>query len=377
MRRSTACAIALCASSLSDQSAISAHAVCSRQKTILITGAAGFIGTNVVRACIEAGYCVVALDWYPEHYTFEPNIAHKITWITGDYGDTHLVKQLLKNNPVDIIIHLGAFIEVGRSVHDPLPFYENNLAKSIVLLKTALESGITKIVFASSAAVYGTPDQSILTEDCPVAPINPYGHTKYMFEQVLHDAEKAYGIVAVILRFFNVGGAVGVNGINVTRSAPTHLIPRVLGAAMTRTPLIVNGTDFPTPDGTCVRDYVHVADVAQAIVDAITYLKKSNPEPITCNIASGIGHSVLEVLECAQEVIKNDDKKILAILGDRRSGDPAQLIASIKNARQKLGWNPRQSNLSTIIGSAYYALTHTAITPTLTEPNSTQNKELS
>lgn len=377
MRQSTACVLALCASTLSDQQTLTAHMACARQKTVLITGAAGFVGINTVRACVEAGYCVVALDWYSEHPTFESTIAPHIQWITGDFGNPELIRSILQRYPVDIIVHLGAFIEVGRSVHDPLDFYENNLAKSIILLKTARELGITKIVFASSAAVYGTPEQTVLTEECPCAPINPYGHTKYMFEQILHDSEKAYGITAVILRFFNIGGAVGENGINTARSEPTHLIPRILGAAMTRTPLIVNGTDFPTPDGTCVRDYVHVADVAQSIVNAIFYLKSPHPEPVTCNIASGKGHSVLEVLACAQEVIKNDDKKILAILGERRPGDPAQLIASIENAQQKIGWTPRLSNLPAIIGSAYYAITHN---PTVTRPTEIavpQNKELS
>lgn len=316
-------------------------------KSILIAGGAGYIGSHIARLLSYQGYSIVILDSYLHNQSFNPDWA---TIYRADYGDEHVLHTIFTQHSIDTIIHCAALIEVGHSVTNPASFYEVNVAKGITLLKTMLQHGVKKIIFSSSAAVYGNPREVPIPESHPCNPINPYGRTKWIFEQILHDFESAYGLKHVILRYFNVAGAWPEEGLGEQHQPETHLIPLLLEAAIQKRPFTVFGTDYPTKDGTALRDYVHVRDVAHAHQLALRHLNAQLPSD-TFNIASSKGEaSIREVINKIEEICQIP---LTINYGPRRRGDPAILVADCSKAAAILQWKLRYSELPFIVASAW------------------------
>jgi UDP-glucose 4-epimerase len=321
---------------------------------VVVTGGAGYVGSVSVERLVAAGHDVVILDNLSTgHSAAVPDGARLVQ---GSYTDRQTIAGLLGDAQIEAILHCAARSLVGESIADPGRYFEENVAGGIALLEAARQAGVRRVVFSSTAAVYGVPDSMPILEDAPLKPINPYGETKRAFEAALSWYGVAYGFRAVSLRYFNVAGASQANGE--VHRPETHLIPILLAAIETDRPMTVYGDDYPTPDGTCIRDYIHVEDLADAHLSALEATAaddpRTDPRPdrglVVCNLGSGSGFSVREVLAAAERVV---GRPIPRVIGERRAGDPAALVASSDRARELLGWSARRSSLEEMIGSAW------------------------
>ncbi|MFL5770093.1 MAG: UDP-glucose 4-epimerase GalE [Chloroflexota bacterium] len=317
---------------------------------VLVTGGAGYVGSVSVEALLAAGHEVVVLDDLSTgHRSAVPPDARLEV---GTYADRDVVATLLEHARIDAILHCAARSLVGESVADPGRYYRDNVAGGVALLEAARTSGVGRLVFSSSAAVYGVPNQTPIPEELPPRPINTYGETKRTFEAAMAAYGGAYGLRSASLRYFNVAGA--TDRLGEDHDPETHLVPNVLSAAAgTGAALTLFGDDYPTPDGTCVRDYIDVADLADAHIRALEATDPSDSrtnEPLVCNLGSGGGFSVREVITAAERVV---GVPIPFTVGPRRPGDPAVLVADIARADAVLGWRPNRSSLESMIGSAW------------------------
>jgi UDP-glucose 4-epimerase len=315
--------------------------------TILVTGGAGYIGSHMVHELVDAGETVVVLDNLVTGFDWA--VAEGVPLIVGDTGDQPLVASIIAEHGIDAIIHFAASVVVPDSVADPLGYYRNNTVNSRALIETAIRSGVRHFIFSSTAAVYGNPEHVPVPEDAPAMPMSPYGSSKLMTETMLRDAGHAHGLGYVILRYFNVAGAdPRLRTGQSTRNA-THLIKVATEAAVgLREKIEVFGTDYPTSDGTGIRDYIHVTDLARAHSDALRHLRAGGGS-LTLNCGYGHGFSVLEVIEAVKRVSGVDFRVDLI---SRRPGDPAQVVAAAERVRTLLGWRPQLDDLSTIVAHA-------------------------
>lgn len=318
--------------------------------TILVTGGAGYIGSHAVLALQQAGYEVVILDnlVYGHRDLVETVLQAKL--IEGDTNDRPLLDQLFATYDIAAVMHFAAYAYVGESVSDPAKYYRNNVIGTLTLLEAMLAANLKKFVFSSTCATYGVPKVVPIPEDHPQAPINPYGATKLMVERILADFDVAHQFKSVCFRYFNAAGADPEGRLGEDHEPETHLIPLVLQAALgKRDSISVFGTDYPTPDGTCIRDYIHVTDLASAHVLGVEYLLKGGDSQLF-NLGNGSGFSVKEVIETAQQVT---GRKITVVEQDRRPGDPPALTGSSEKARTVLGWQPQYADLKEIIQHAW------------------------
>ncbi len=313
---------------------------------ILVTGAAGYIGSILSEILIDGDYKVIAFDNLSKGH--RAAVSDKAVFIHADVGDYQAVRNIFKSYDIEAVIHLAADTEVETSFKDPVRFFRNNVACGINLVQCMLEHQVKKLIFSSSAAVYGEPAHVPVSENTPVLPINPYGESKLMFEKFLYWCSQAAGLSSVCLRYFNVAGASELRGEN--HQPPSTLIAVVISvAAGKRDYLPIYGNDYATPDGTCIRDYIHVLDIAEAHVRALKYLG-SQKGCFIFNVGNGAGYSVKEVVESARKITgKPIDVKILP----RRPGDPANVIADSHKAQSELKWKPGHPDLDSIIGSAW------------------------
>jgi len=311
--------------------------------TIMVTGGAGYIGSHMVHALIGAGERVVVLDNLSTG--FEWAVPKGATLVVGDTGDQALAARIIAEHRVDAIIHFAASIVVPDSVADPLGYYRNNTANSRSMIECAVKGGVKQFIFSSTAAVYGNPDRVPVGEDDPLRPMSPYGSSKLMTEMMLRDASAAHGLAHVILRYFNVAGADPELRTGQSTKGATHLIKVAVETALGLRPRMqVFGTDYPTPDGTCVRDYIHVCDLVRAHSDALAYLRRVGAST-TLNCGYGRGFSVLEVIDTVKRVSGADFRVEMA---GQRAGDPAQIVAKSDRIRALLGWQPQFDDLATI-----------------------------
>jgi UDP-glucose 4-epimerase len=324
---------------------------------ILVTGGAGYVGSVSVEALMAAGHDVVVLDNMSTGHRSADLAGAKL--VEGSYGDAGLVASLLRDRRIDAVLHCGARSLIAESMRDPALYFQENVAGGIALLDTMRDSGVERLVISSTAAVYGIPDQTPIPEDAPLRPINVYGATKRALEDAAASFSRAYGLRVVSLRYFNVAGASARNGEQ--HDPETHLIPNVLAAAAGGPPVPLFGTDYDTPDGTTIRDYVHVLDLADAhriALDATSPDDARTSEPLFLNVGSGSGYSVRQVLHAAERVI---GRSVPHGYADRRAGDPPILVAAIDRAREVLGWEPVRSTLEEMIGSAWAWRTSRAV----------------
>ena len=318
--------------------------------TILVTGGAGYIGSHTVLALKQAGYDVVILDNLVYGHQDLVEKVLQVELVVGDTGDRPLLDRLFQTHDIAAVMHFSAYAYVGESVSDPAKYYRNNVVGTLTLLEAMLAASIKKFVFSSTCATYGVPSVIPIPEDHPQNPINPYGATKLMVERILSDFSVAYNFNSVRFRYFNAAGADPHGKLGEDHNPETHLIPLVLMTALgKRESISVFGTDYPTPDGTCVRDYIHVSDLAQAHVLGLEYLLKDG-ESAVFNLGNGHGFSVKEVIETAEMVT---GKQIKVVECDRRPGDPPALIGSGEKAREILGWHPQYSSLKDILTHAW------------------------
>lgn len=315
--------------------------------SILVTGGAGYIGSHMVLELIDAGHTVVVLDNLSTGYRWA--VPDSVPLVIGDVGDAEVAKSVIRNHGIEAIIHFAGSIVVPDSVADPLGYYLNNTVKSRSLIQSAVETGVRNFIFSSTAAVYGNPKENPVTEEATPAPMSPYGSSKLMTEIMLADASRAHDFRYVALRYFNVAGAdpQGRSGQSTPRA--THLIKVACETALgKRTHMEVFGTDYPTPDGTCIRDYIHVKDLARAHVVALDYLRGGGPSDVF-NCGYSQGFSVFEVIDAVKRVSKVE---LDARLSPRRAGDPAAIVAGSAKIRSRLGWVPEHDNLDTIVAQA-------------------------
>jgi len=317
-------------------------------KRVLVAGGAGYIGAHVTQALLDAGHFPVVLDaLYTGHRDLVPP---GVPFVEGDIGDRALLKQCLSGQTFDVLMHFAAFSQVAESVGFPLRYYDNNVGRTAVLLDEALMHGIRDVVFSSTAAVYAEPVGERIAEDDPLAPGNPYGSTKLAVERMLVDCEHAHGLRHVSFRYFNAAGADLLARRGERHLPETHLIPLVLQAATGRREAVsIFGDDYPTADGTCIRDYVHVADLAQAHLLGLDALDAGAPSRVF-NLGNDRGFSVREVIEVARAVT---GQSIDVRIASRRPGDAPVLVADSARARLELGWTPRYTTPEVIIGSAW------------------------
>ncbi|WP_293868362.1 UDP-glucose 4-epimerase GalE [uncultured Alsobacter sp.] len=314
---------------------------------VLVTGGAGYIGSHTVLALTDRGEKVVVLDNMSTG--FSSAVPTTVPLVVGDMGDEALVKATVAEHGIDAIIHFAAKIVVPESVSDPLGYYLNNTVKSRALIAAAVESGVKHIIFSSTAAVYGEPDVERVAEETPTDPVSPYGRSKLMTEWMLRDASRAHPLGYVVLRYFNVAGADPKGRTGQSTPRATHLIKVACQTALGQRPYLeVFGTDFPTPDGSCLRDYIHVSDLARAHVQALDHLRGGG-ENLTLNCGYGQGYSVLDVVETVKKVSGVDFEVRMA---PRRAGDPASIVATGEKVRATLGWTPELDDLSTIVAHA-------------------------
>jgi UDP-arabinose 4-epimerase len=317
-------------------------------KAVLVTGGAGYVGSHACKALRAAGYAPVVYDNLSTGHDWA------VQWgplVKGDLLDrVHLAACLARYRPV-AVLHFAAKALVAESLANPMSYYANNVGGTLCLLELLCESGAPPVVFSSTCATYGVPQQVPIPEDHPQAPINPYGATKLMIERMLADLEPAQGLRSVALRYFNAAGADPEAEIGEVHDPEPHLIPNVLAVALGRqAEVTIHGTDYATPDGTCIRDYIHVTDLAEAHIRALGYLLDGGAS-LALNLGSGEGASVREVIDAALRVT---GRKIPVSLGARRPGDPDRLVAAAGRARKVLGWRPERSDLPTLIADAWH-----------------------
>ncbi|MBN2436823.1 MAG: UDP-glucose 4-epimerase GalE [Spirochaetes bacterium] len=316
-------------------------------KTVLVTGGAGYIGCNVVRSLASKGYTPVVYDNLSGGFR---DFVSDFELIIGDIGNYDLVCETLKSYSIDCVMNFASFIAVGESCNYPLKYYDNNASKTITLLKAMTDCGVNKFIFSSTAAVYGTPLEVPITENSPLKPESPYGRTKLMVENILSDLSRSQDFRYMALRYFNAAGAVPDGTIGESHIPETHLIPLVLRAALDPDYVItIFGEDYPTKDGTCIRDYIHVTDLADAHVLALEKLFDGSESSIY-NLGNGTGFSVKEVIDSAKKITGKD---FSIKSGPRRDGDPAILVASSDKAHSELGWVPQYPDIDNIVSSAW------------------------
>ncbi len=316
---------------------------------VLVTGGAGYIGSHTVRQLVKQGAEVTVLD--NMEFGHRAAIVDKeVTLVKGDLGDPTVVYPLLMNGKFDAVVHFAAYIQVGESVTEPLKYYENNIAKPLTLIRAMMLAGTKKFVFSSTCATYGVPTQVPIPETEKQDPINPYGSSKHMLEKVLKDCDHAYGLKSVFLRYFNASGSSEDGAIGEDHEPESHLIPVILQAIKgERDGITVFGTDYDTPDGTCIRDYIHVDDLADAHLRALDYLIKGG-ETNWFNLGTGKGLSVKQIIDAAEKVT---GMKAPVTYGPRREGDPARLIADARKAADVLGWIPKHQDAQYIVETAW------------------------
>ena len=313
--------------------------------SVLVTGGAGYIGSVVTEHLLKQGYSVTVLDKLQQGH--KEAVLSPAEFVPGDVCDAETLKHIFRNFKIDAVIHMAADTLVGQSMTDPKRYFHNNLVGGISLLNSMLEHNVNKIIFSSTASVYGEPQNTPIDEDHPKVPINSYGQSKLMFETVLDWYRRAYEIKCMSFRYFCAAGATEQLGED--HHPETHLIPNVLKAALNKdNTLTVFGIDYPTKDGSCIRDFIHVADVAQAHLLALEKLDSLSGK--VYNLGNGEGYSVLEVIKVSEKIVGD---KITVKYGPRRPGDPVTLIASSKRAAEELGWKPEYPELESIVGSAW------------------------
>ncbi|MFC1741099.1 UDP-glucose 4-epimerase GalE [Nanoarchaeota archaeon] len=312
---------------------------------ILVTGGAGYIGSNCAHKLVKAGYDVLVYDNLV--YGHKKALPETATFIEGDLSDIKKLEVVFKEHKIDAVMHFAAYTYVGESVENPRKYFQNNYMNGFNLLNVMLDHGVKNIIFSSTCAIFGQPEKVPITEDLPKAPINPYGLAKLMFENTLSWYDQAYGLKSICLRYFNAAGA--DFNIGEDHDPETHLIPLVLQVALgKRQNIKIFGTDYPTKDGTCVRDYIHISDLSEAHILALRKLLDKGVSE-SYNLGSGEGNSVKELIEVAREVTGHT---IPAVESGRRAGDPAVLIGDSTRIKKELGWNPK-NDLKSIIKSAW------------------------
>ncbi|MFN6470526.1 MAG: UDP-glucose 4-epimerase GalE [Nostoc sp. SerVER01] len=322
----------------------------SRKPTILVTGGAGYIGSHTVLALKQAGYNVIILDNLVYGHRDLVEKVLQVELIVGDTGDRLLLDRLFKTHDIAAVMHFSAYAYVGESVSDPAKYYRNNVLGTLTLLEAMLTASVKKFVFSSTCATYGVPEFVPIPETHPQNPINPYGATKLMVERILADFDVAYGFKSVRFRYFNAAGANPNGLLGEDHDPETHLIPLVLLTALgKRESISIFGTDYPTPDGTCIRDYIHVNDLADAHILGLEYLLKGGDSEVF-NLGNGSGFSVREVIAAAEAVT---GVSISVEERSRRPGDPPNLIGTSEKARTILGWHPQYSSIKDIVAHAW------------------------
>lgn len=315
---------------------------------ILVLGGAGYIGSHAVDQLVQVGKKVVVVDNLLTGH--KASIHPKASFYKGDIRNKEFLSQVFENERIDGVLHFAASSLVGESVENPLKYFNNNIYGTQVVLEVMQEQGVKNIIFSSTAAVYGEPKLMPITEKTPTNPKNPYGESKLMMEKMMHWCEQAYGIHYVALRYFNVAGAKLDSTIGEDHAPETHLVPLILQTALgQRKEIVVFGEDYDTQDGSCVRDYVHVVDLIQAHLLALEYLEQGN-ESTVFNLGSNQGFSVKEMIHAARKIT---GKEIPTRVGPRRQGDPSMLVASPNKAYQILGWQPKHTDVETIITTAW------------------------
>jgi len=316
-------------------------------RRILVTGGAGYIGSHTVRLLLQQGYDVAVVDDLSRGYRhnvppgrlFQLNIA-----------ETNALTELMRQTACEAVIHFAAFAAVGESMREPERYFANNVAGSLSLLTAMLRAGVRHVVFSSTAAVYGNPHATPILETFPIHPVNPYGESKVMVETMLRWFDQVHHVTSISLRYFNASGADPEGLLGEEHEPETHLIPLVLAAVITGQPVTIFGSDYDTPDGTCIRDYIHVDDLAQAHILALEHLLAGGASD-QFNVGTGTGHSVLEMIHAVEEVT---GKKVPYVIGPRREGDPATLVAASTKLRNNLGWSPKYTALRTIVEHAWH-----------------------
>jgi UDP-glucose 4-epimerase len=314
---------------------------------VLITGGAGYIGSHVVKRLLEKGMETIVLD---NMQTGHREAVVGGTCIQGDIGDERILQEIFAGHEIDSVIHMAADSLVGDSTRAPLKYFNNNVNKGLKLLDEMLEHKVNKMVFSSSAAVYGNPPRVPIQEDSPALPINPYGETKLIFEKILESCKGAHGLQYISLRYFNAAGADPDGLIGEDHHPETHLIPNVLRALLEKSAKVsIFGTDYDTPDGTCIRDYIHIVDIAEAHILALEALHAGEGGEVF-NLGNGNGFSVRQIIQVACQVT---GRTIPVVESQRRPGDPPILVASSEKIRKRLGWAPRYGTLEEIIDTAW------------------------
>lgn len=314
---------------------------------ILVVGGAGYIGSHMVKMLLGAGYEVITLDNLSSGHR---DAVLGGEFVQGDLADTDCLDQLFKKYQPEAVMHFASYIQVGESVRKPDIYYRNNVTNTLNLLDAMHNHGVNKFIFSSTAAVFGEPDYVPIDEAHPNRPLNPYGRSKWMIEQVLADYDKAFDFKSVCLRYFNAAGADPEGQLGERHDPETHLIPLILQAASGRRANIqVFGRDYDTPDGTCIRDYIHIVDLCSAHLLALEHLNAGGASE-RFNLGNGAGFSVQEVISAVESV---SGKTVVVVNGDRRAGDPARLVADASRARAILGWTPKFTDLNTIVSHAW------------------------
>jgi len=314
--------------------------------TILVTGGAGYIGSHTCYFLEKHGHSVMVADNLSRGH--REAVAEKRLRII-DTRDTGKLEQLLKDERVDAVIHFAAYISVGESTQFPELYFDNNVSGSLSLFEAMLRAGVTRLVFSSTAAAYGIPQRVPITEDEPYAPINPYGESKVMVEKMLEWLDRYREFRSIRLRYFNACGAEPDAGLGERHDPETHLIPLILRAIQTSVPVTLFGDDYPTPDGTCIRDYIHVSDLAEAHIHAVEHLLRGGQSEVF-NVGTGEGHSVKEVVAAIERVT---GRKAPYNMGPRREGDPPSLVADSQKLQKTLGWRPTRADLDRIVSDAW------------------------
>lgn len=321
----------------------------SEISNVLVTGGAGYIGSHTVKQLKERNLASVAYDNLAQGHR---SLVLADDFVQGDLSQKGLLKEVIEEHRIDAVMHFAAHCRVGESVSKPEKYYENNLVNGLNLLETMVEEGVKYLIFSSSAAIYGEPEEIPIPENHGKSPESPYGRTKWLFEQLLPDYGKAHGLKAASLRYFNAAGSDPEGEIGEMHDPETHLIPIVLEvAAGEREEIEIFGTDYDTADGTCIRDYIHVNDLASAHIKALEKLTQKDPGTIeSYNLGTGNGYSVRQVIEKCREVT---GREIPATEGERRAGDPPVLIADPSRAKEELDWEPKTSSLENIVETAW------------------------